>query len=183
MLSGYKSVRVWKCPCPLCSLGKAKEDFRFSLIRCAGRETAITLIDPYRIRQLSSKLHLDFNSRFTPLKSRRTPCGCFASGNRKTCSQGLRFSRARLPDVLTRTSSQCSAVRVGRIELPSSDWQPDVLPLNHTRLARHHTTPSIFISSAGHFLTSFISAPTKNRTWTYSSEDCCDIHFTIGAYE
>jgi hypothetical protein len=25
-------------------------------------------------------------------------------------------------------------VRVGRIELPSSDWQPDVLPLNHTRL-------------------------------------------------
>ena len=24
-------------------------------------------------------------------------------------------------------------VRVGRIELPSTDWQPVVLPLNHTR--------------------------------------------------
>src|SRR3989338_5113857 len=29
-----------------------------------------------------------------------------------------------------------SPVRVGRIELPPADWQPTVLPLNHTRLPR-----------------------------------------------
>ena len=38
-------------------------------------------------------------------------------------------------------------VRVGRIELPSSDWQPDVLPLNHTRAVRHDTTTPVFFSS------------------------------------
>lgn len=27
----------------------------------------------------------------------------------------------------------CMTVRAGRVELPLSDWQPDVLPLNYAR--------------------------------------------------
>lgn len=41
------------------------------------------------------------------------------------------------------------AVRVGRIELPSFDWQPNVLPLNHTRFALNYIIYGPLLSS-GH---------------------------------
>src|SRR3989344_5047001 len=36
-------------------------------------------------------------------------------------------------------------VRVGRIELPSPDWQPGVLPLNHTRKTLFNAEPSLSV--------------------------------------
>jgi hypothetical protein len=101
------------------------------------------------------------------------------------------------------------SVRVGRIGLPSSDWQPDVLPLNHTRLAHYPSildylsvlpysadvatkgyfaracTTSLKLCSACtsklRFLTKRSSAPTRNRTQNSTSEASRDIRFTIGA--
>ena len=63
--------------------------FGLLLFGCAA-ETANTLFGHYMTRQLSSKLHLDFNSHFTPLKSRRTPSGYFVPSIHKLHSQGLR---------------------------------------------------------------------------------------------
>ncbi len=47
-------------------------------------------------------------------------------------------------------------VRVGRIELPSFDWQPNVLPLNHTRytnLLGNSNINILFLQKMDSFLT------------------------------
>lgn len=45
----------------------------------------------------------------------------------------LRVSYARRPLVQGTALAFARLVRVARIELASTDWQPVVLPLNHTR--------------------------------------------------
>ena len=71
------------------------------------------------------------------------------------------------PTCPIRVPIQAMSVRAGRIGLPSRPWQGRVLPLNHARFGAHPTIS--------------FGAPTRTRTWNDSSEDCCDIHFTIGA--
>ncbi len=56
-------------------------------------------------------------------------------------------------------------VRNRRIELLSHPWQGRILPLNQFR-----------------FVFKPPCAPTRTRTQNSGSEDRCDIHFTIGAF-
>ena len=65
----------------------------------------------------------------------------------------LRAAKKRKTDAMSVFLFLPYSVRVGRIELPSSDWQPDVLPLNHTRagdmITRHLFIFPVLVPSPG----------------------------------
>ena len=65
----------------------------------------------------------------------------------------------------THQKDKVRAVRNKRIELLSHPWQGRILPLNQFR-----------------FILKPSGAPTRTRTQNSGSEDRCDIHFTIGAF-